>query len=116
MTSEGVPGAGPSTPAAKALMNSSAYVRRCVEIVRAADSALAHAHERCVVHRDIKPENLLLDRQGEVHLIDFGLARFFEDVTVTNTGTLIGTPMYMWPEQVTGRIKVDHLPPGQAWT
>jgi len=84
------------------------HVRRAVEIARDAALALAHAHERGVVHRDVKPENLLLDRQGKVRLIDFGIARFFEDATVTSTGQLVGTPMYMSPEQVAGRLSVDH--------
>jgi serine/threonine protein kinase len=96
------------TPEAKRLTATLDYIRRSCEIARDAASALAHAHERGVVHRDVKPENILLDRQGAVHLIDFGLARFFEDVTLTNTGGLVGTPMYMSPEQVTGRLKVDH--------
>jgi serine/threonine protein kinase len=84
------------------------HVRRCVEIARDAALALAHAHERGVVHRDVKPENLLLDRSGKVRLIDFGVARFFEDVTITSTGQIVGTPTYMSPEQVTGRLEVDH--------
>ena len=50
----------------------------------------------------------MLDRDRRVHVIDFGLARFFEDATLTNTGALVGTPMYMSPEQVTGRFGIDH--------
>jgi serine/threonine protein kinase len=98
---------GPLTSEARRLMASPAYIRRCCEIVRDASRALAHAHERGVIHRDVKPENILLDRRGEPHLIDFGIARFFEDATVTDTGALVGTPMYMSPEQVTGRVSVD---------
>src|SRR5262249_4918259 len=55
-----------------------------------------------------KPGNLMLDRQGQIHVIDFGVARFFEDATITRTGQLVGTPMYMSPEQVTGHLTVDH--------
>ena len=84
------------------------HVRASVEIIHAAALALAHAHSRGVIHRDIKPENLLLNRAGEVRLIDFGIARFFEDATITHTGQLIGTPMYMSPEQATGRLELDH--------
>src|SRR5437763_5467688 len=83
-------------------------VAECVAILRDVARALAYAHGEGVVHRDVKPENLMLDPKGRVHLIDFGLARFFDDVSVTNTGQLVGTPLYMSPEQVTGRIKVDH--------
>jgi serine/threonine protein kinase len=84
------------------------YIDKCCRIVRDAALTLAHAHGRGVVHRDIKPENLMLDRQVHVHIVDFGVARFFEDMTVTHTGQLVGTPMYMSPEQVTGRLEVDH--------
>ena len=93
---------------AEELAQSATHIRRCCELVREAAQALEHAHSKSVVHRDIKPENLLLDKDGQVHIIDFGIARFFEDATVTQTGALVGTPMYMSPEQVTARLDVDH--------
>jgi len=99
---------GGLTAEAKQLFVSRSYLKRCCEVAMETAMALAHAHERGVVHRDVKPENILVDRQGRVHLIDFGVARFFEDVTLTNTGALVGTPMYMSPEQVTGRLDLDH--------
>jgi serine/threonine protein kinase len=100
-------GAGP-TVEAKQLLRSPAYLKRSCEVAIEVALALAHAHERGVIHRDIKPENILIDRGGRVHLIDFGVARFFEDGTLTNTGALVGTPLYMSPEQVAGRLDLDH--------
>ncbi len=74
-----------------------------------AAEALAHAHQRGVIHRDIKPSNLLLDPEGVVWLTDFGLARRVDEVVLTATGVLIGTPRYMSPEQAGGLKKpVDH--------
>lgn len=93
--------------AARAIRKRAAHVRRACEIARDAAIALAHAHGQGVVHRDIKPDNLLLDRQGKVHLIDFGVARFFDDQTLTYTGQIVGTPIYMSPEQITGQKAID---------
>lgn len=74
-----------------------------------AAEALWHAHHRGVIHRDIKPSNLLLDREGIVWLTDFGLAKRADEVTMTVSGALMGTPRYMSPEQAEAvRRPVDH--------
>jgi eukaryotic-like serine/threonine-protein kinase len=66
-------------------------------------SAIAYAHGQGVVHRDVKPSNVLLGQGGEAKLADFGIARLVGDtVRHTTTGTVIGTPAYVSPEQVRG--------------
>ena len=96
------------TPQALDITATRAYMCRCCEIIRDAATALEHARKEGVIHRDIKPENVMVNRDGKTQIIDFGIARFFEDRTLTHTGQLVGTPMYMSPEQVTGRIELDH--------
>jgi serine/threonine-protein kinase len=90
------------------------------KLITALSSALDYAHERGIIHRDIKPANVIL-RQGksqiqtghplpsdaEPILTDFGIARIRDASTQTATGTILGTPAYMSPEQVAGS-KVDH--------
>jgi len=103
-------------------------VRRAFDVVAQTAGGLAAAHEAGVVHRDIKPENLMVTRNGQVKIMDFGLAKLIERQTApllasglatavdtplptsqgqTGTGVILGTVSYMSPEQAQGR-PVDH--------
>jgi tRNA A-37 threonylcarbamoyl transferase component Bud32 len=66
-------------------------------------SALIAAHEAGIVHRDIKPGNILISDSGSVKITDFGISRAIDDVTVTSTGEMLGTPAYISPEVAQGR-------------
>ena len=78
-----------------------------ISIMEQLASALKEAHNKGIIHRDLKPENILLDEKLNIKLTDFGLARMTESATLTRTGTLLGSPAYMSPEQVKGQ-RVDH--------
>lgn len=78
-------------------------------LVSGAAEGLAHAHKQGVVHRDIKPQNLMLGIDGQLHIMDFGLARLLDEPSVTVTGEMLGTPAYMSPEQIGADCrKIDH--------
>jgi serine/threonine protein kinase len=73
-----------------------------LEIFRQALQGLAFAHAQGVIHRDMKPSNIMLTRDGAAKLTDFGIARAVGVAGLTRTGTVLGTPAYMAPEQVKG--------------
>jgi len=77
--------------------------RQAAELIAKVARTVHFAHEHGILHRDIKPGNILLDRNGEPHLTDFGLARLLDtESSVTRTIDVLGTPSYMAPEQAAG--------------
>ncbi|MEW6744569.1 MAG: protein kinase [Planctomycetota bacterium] len=71
-------------------------------IIHQAAEAIHFAHQHGIIHRDIKPGNLIITPDGQVVITDFGLARPEKSSSLTESGALVGTPMYMSPEQVRG--------------
>lgn len=77
-------------------------LRKAIQITQQICAGLREAHALAIVHRDLKPENIMLDKAGHVKVMDFGIARSIETGTMT-TGSIIGTPAYMAPEQAEGK-------------
>jgi eukaryotic-like serine/threonine-protein kinase len=79
-----------------------------LHVILVCADALKHAHDQNMIHRDIKPDNILVTSKGVVKVADFGLAKALdEDVSMTQSGTGLGTPLYMAPEQARNAKHVD---------
>jgi predicted Ser/Thr protein kinase len=82
--------------------------RDLVVLLEKVARAVAYAHANGVLHRDLKPGNIMVDRAGEPHIMDFGLAKeALEGSLLTRSGAFLGTPFYMAPEQIEGRGPAD---------
>ncbi len=82
--------------------------RRLAEMFASVADGLHHAHQLGIVHRDVKPQNLILEKGRELRILDFGLARLDGQESLTLSGEILGTPLYMSPEQAKPGSAVDH--------
>ncbi len=74
-----------------------------ISIAKQVCEGLSEAHKMGTVHRDLKPSNIMIDKEGNTRIMDFGIARSLESKGITGAGVMIGTPEYMSPEQVEGK-------------
>jgi serine/threonine-protein kinase len=79
-------------------------VDQVIDVVAQVAQGLAYAHEHGIIHRDVKPSNIMVGRDGHVKITDFGIARMASAAVRTQTGMVLGSPKYMSPEQVMGKL------------
>ncbi|MBT9584832.1 serine/threonine protein kinase [bacterium] len=80
--------------------------KQCIAFARQVLEALQYIHSQGVIHRDLKPANLMVMKEGSLKLMDFGIAHKIHGTRLTGTGTIMGTPIYMSPEQLQG-MEID---------
>src|SRR5512140_621591 len=101
---------------ARVLQQGGALPPECVALVGAkVAEALDYVHFNRLRHRDVKPANVMVSREGEVKLMDFGIAKGEEDPSLTRAGMLVGSPSYMAPEVLAGEAKEDEEPAADVW-
>ena len=83
---------------------SSLPIGEVLDIVAQVANGLYYAHEHGIVHRDVKPSNIMIQKDGHVKITDFGIARMASAAVRTQTGMVLGSPKYMSPEQVMGKV------------
>ena len=86
----------------KTLKEGPLEIKDVVEIAIQVCSALSQAHVKNIIHRDIKPDNIMMTEGGEIKVMDFGIAKFMDTVTLTKEGEILGTVAYMSPQQAVG--------------
>jgi tetratricopeptide (TPR) repeat protein len=103
-------------PLQKKLAGNPQSPRKAARLVEKLAEAMAYAHQNHIIHRDLKPANVLLTETGEPKVADFGLAKKLDEQdSQTQSGSILGTPSYMAPEQAHGRTR-DVGPPGDIYS
>jgi serine/threonine protein kinase len=88
-------------------MSGQLSVGTAIKIAKQVCEGLEEAHRLGVIHRDLKPSNIMIDKEGNAKIMDFGIARSLQAKGITGAGVMIGTPEYMSPEQVEGKKVED---------
>jgi hypothetical protein len=92
------------TPLKRRIDSGAVTAGEALDVVRQIAAALSAAHALGIVHRDIKPANVLVTNDGVVKVADFGIARLVGETQITAEGRILGTPHYMAPEQIEGKV------------